>query len=98
MALIISSKVRAKLANKVPPVTQAEIEQCFTNRPGKYLIDLREEHATDPPTRWFVAETHFGRKLKVVFIPMFPDIVIKSAFDANQVEIDIYRRFGAQSA
>jgi hypothetical protein len=48
MALIISSKVRTKLANKKPPVTKEEIEQCFVNRTGKYLLDIREEHAENP--------------------------------------------------
>jgi hypothetical protein len=94
MALIISSKVRAKLASKVPPVTQEEVEQCFTNRAGIYLFEEREEHQSDPPTRWFVAETHFGRKLKVVFIPKFPDIILRTSYDANQVEIDIYELHG----
>jgi hypothetical protein len=48
MALIISPKVRTKLANKKPPVTKEEIEQCFVNRTGKYLLDIREEHAENP--------------------------------------------------
>jgi hypothetical protein len=95
MALIISQKIRLKLANKVPPVTQAEIEECFTNRNGRYVLDTREEHQTDPPTRWFVAETHYGRKLKVVFIPMLPNIVIRTAYDANADEIALYRKKGS---
>ena len=93
MALKISSKVQAKLASKKPPVTQAEIEQCFANRTGTYLLDSREEHASDPPTQWFIAETYYGRKLKVVFIPRDDDIVIRTAYDPNADEIRIYRKF-----
>jgi hypothetical protein len=69
MGLIISTRVREKLANKIPPVTEEELLQCFENRSGKYLLDMREEHRTDPPTRWFIAQTHYGRELKVVFVP-----------------------------
>lgn len=93
MALLISASVRAKLAAKKPPVTQAEIEQCFANRTGTYLLDQREEHASDPPTRWFIAETYYGRKLKVVFIPRDSDIVIRTAYDPNADEVRIYKKF-----
>lgn len=98
MALIISPKVRAKLAAKVPPVTQGEIEQCFNNRTGTYLIDSRAEHASDPPTHWFIAETHLRRKLKVVFIPRLPDIVIRTAYDPNPIEMKIYDRYARRPA
>ena len=98
MALIISSKVRAKLAAKVPPVTQAEFEQCFANRNGIYLIDTRAEHESDPPTRWFIAETDSGRKLKVVFIPRPPDVVIRTAYDPNPAEMKIYDRYARRPA
>lgn len=94
MALIISPKVRTKLANKKPPVTKEEIAQCFVNRTGKYLLDIREEHASDPPTRWFIAETHFGRKLKIAFILKGADITIRTAFDPNADELFIYHKYG----
>lgn len=84
MAVIISPKVRAKLAAKVPPVTQNEIEQCFANR---------AEHASDPQTHWFIAETRLRRKLKVVFIPRLPDVVIRTAYDPNSTEMKIYDRY-----
>ena len=98
MAVIISPKVRVKLAAKVPPVTQSEIEQCFANRTGTYLIDTRAEHASDPPTHWFIAETLRRRKLKVVFIPRLPDIVIRTAYDPNPTEMRIYVRFARGTA
>jgi hypothetical protein len=94
MALVISPKVRAKLAAKQPPVTQAEIEQCFANRSGSYLLDVREEHASDPPTRWFIAETYYGRKLKVAFIQRGEDVIIRTAYDPNSEEMRIYSKYG----
>jgi hypothetical protein len=95
MALIISTKIRSKLATKEPPVTKEEIEQCFVNRTGGYLVDEREEHASDPPTRWFIAETHYGRKLKVVFIPKDEDVIIRTAYEPNPEEIRIYLKYAA---
>ena len=91
--LIISPAVLAKLAGKARPVTPEEIEECFATRTGVYLIDDREEHASDPPTRWFISETYFGRKLKIAFIPRGADIHIRSAFDANQKWIEIYDQY-----
>ncbi|WP_380179350.1 hypothetical protein [Kalamiella sp. sgz302252] len=68
MRLLISQKVRLKLASKVPPVTESEIIECFSNRDGYLLEDTREDHKSDPPTQWFIAETDYGKKLKIVFI------------------------------
>lgn len=92
--LVISSKVRFKLANKQPPVTQQEIEQCFANRVGSTLIDTREQHQTDPETRWFIAETDFGRRLKVCFIFEGNDVIIKTAYKPSVEEIQIYNELG----
>ena len=75
-------------------VKKEEVDQCFANRNGKYLRDPRAEHQTNPPTQWFIAETDFGRRLKVVFIRNGSDIDIKSAFDPNQEELRIYAKFG----
>lgn len=44
MALIIAPQIREKLANKMPPVSEAEVRECFWNRTGKTLVDDREEH------------------------------------------------------
>lgn len=90
MALIISPTIRAKLAAKKPPVSEAEIIECFSNRSHSYLIDTRAKNLTNPLTRWFIAETNFGRKLKIAFMPTVEGIVIKSAYDPNQTEIRIY--------
>lgn len=93
MTLIISTRVREKLQHKTPPVTQEEIQQSFANRNGSYLTDIREQHRTNPPTQWFVAETDYGRKLKVIFILDKGDVIIKSAYDANITEQHIYLKF-----
>ena len=88
--IILSDRIRQKLAGKLPPVTQAEIVECFANRTHGPLCDDREEHTTNPRTRWFVAETDHGRKLKVIYVPRGADIYIKSAYDANRRYIRIY--------
>lgn len=93
MALIISPKVLAKLANKQPPVMRNEVEQCFANRTGLYLIDNREDHESDPPTRWFIAETFYGRKLKIVFILRGVDIHLRTAYVPNTDELEIYSNY-----
>ncbi len=93
MKLLISAAVREKLANKTPPVAETEIVQCFANRTGKDLIDTRADNLTNPLTRWFIAETDFGRKLKVAYMPTTNGIVIKSAYDPNEEEKRIYNKF-----
>lgn len=94
MKLLISQKIRHKLANKSPPVTEEEIVQCFSNREGKFLEDPREEHRTDPATKWFISETDYGVKLKVVFI-FYPDkgVAIRTAYTPNPDEIRIYNKY-----
>jgi len=90
MPLIISERVREKLAQKSPPVTDKEILECFANQTHHPLIDTREEHLTNPFTRWFVSETDYGRKLKIMYIPRKDGIHIKSAYDATDEIIGIY--------
>lgn len=93
-ALVISPKILQKLAAKEPPVTPEDIEQCFATRDGKYLVDSREDHASDPPTLWFIGETYWGRKLKVVFVPRGDKIFIRTAYAPNGDEVRIYDKFG----
>nr|MBS0020571.1 ADP-ribosyl-(dinitrogen reductase) hydrolase [Gammaproteobacteria bacterium] len=93
MSLFIPSKVRHKLTSK-HGVSEAEIVQCFANRARGFLEDNREEHASDPPTRWFVAETDYGRQLKVVFLQHSDGtILIKTAYEANSEEKRIYGKY-----
>lgn len=95
MKLLISQKIRLKLANKQPPITEEEIVQCFSNRDGHFLEDTREDHCSDPPTRWFIAETDYGKKLKIVFV-FYPGkgVAIRTAYAPDYNEIRIYNKYG----
>ncbi len=93
MSLIISQKILEKLATK-HGVSKDEVEQCFANRTGKYLMDLREDHKSDPPTYWFISETNFARLLKIVFIPQDGGIYIRTVFSPNEEELRIYKKYG----
>ena len=89
---LISARVRQKLADK-HNVVPAEVEQCFLNFNGsQFLEDEREEHRTDPSTKWFISETDSGRLLKICFM-FYEDrqkFAIKSAFEPNQAEIEMF--------
>lgn len=92
MRLLISPKVRKKLLDK-HQVTEAQVVQCFANRFGPTLLDTREQHQTTPPTRWFIAETDYGIKLKVVFVLLETgEVALKSAFPPNATENSIYSK------
>lgn len=91
MPLRIAEKIREKLLNK-HHVQIGEVLECFLNRSGPDLLDQRERHASDPPTRWFIAQTNKRRLLKIVYIPREDGIHIRTAYDANPAEIAIYRR------
>src|SRR5688572_4161554 len=93
MALIASAAIREKLANK-HGVTLVEVEECFANRAGGFLLDTRERHKTRPPTQWFIAGTDKGRLLKVLFIREGTDILLKSAFEPDDTAMRIYARHG----
>ncbi len=95
MALHISLKVRAKLAQPDHNVTEEEIEQCFANRCGQTCTDIRPEHQTPIPTEWFVAETDYGRELKIVYIHDKTNrtIDIKSAYPATAEIIRIFDKY-----
>lgn len=88
----ISDQIRAKLAAE-HDVGPPEVEQCFANRTGQLLLDTREEHATDPPTRWFIAPTNRGRLLKVCYVPR-GEYFIRTCYEPNEAELAIYRAHG----
>lgn len=96
MALFMSPRVREKLLTK-HKVTEAQVLQCFANKVGRDLLDNRREHRTNPPTRWFIAQTDFGIRLKVcyMFDPTAHVVEIKSVFPPNEEEERIYKKFGA---
>jgi hypothetical protein len=93
MAIIISQKICDKIATK-HNVTADEVSQCFANRRGRFLIDTREEHASDPPTQWFISETDYGRMLKVIFVPKDGNVYLRSAFAPAASELSIYNKHG----
>lgn len=75
-------------------VTRSEVEECFLNRTKGLLADTRINHKTNPPTQWFIAETDKGRRLKIVFIKLTDGTYeIKTAYEPNRIEVDIYDKF-----
>lgn len=92
MAVIISKRIQTKLLGK-HNVTKKEVTECFFNRDRTALKDSREEHQTDPPTLWIIAKTNHCRALKLLFVVNDGDVILKSAFEPNQNEIDIYARY-----
>ena len=95
MTLYISLKVRAKLAQVDHNVTEEEIVQCFANRYRGFCTDSRPEHQSPLPTQWFVAETDYGRRLKVMFLNdvAAKTIEIKSAYPATDEVTRIYEKY-----
>jgi hypothetical protein len=94
--LIISPKVRLKLSQADHNVSQDEILQCFANRNREFgdCFDTRAHHATNPLTRWFVAETDYGRTVKVCYmLHSNGDVEIKTAYPASQHIINIYNKY-----
>lgn len=87
--LIISDGVAEKLKEK-HGVLEREVAQCFENKMFSSLTDTREEHKTDPVTEWFLARTNQGRLLKILYIQDGKRIYLKTAYDANDTEINIY--------
>ncbi|WGE61647.1 ADP-ribosyl-(dinitrogen reductase) hydrolase [Actinobacillus equuli] len=92
--LIISHQIYLKLIQKhglSDPET--EILEAFSNINGRFLIDTREEHLSEPPTEWFIAETNRGIKLKICFIRKNNDIYIRTAYHPSAEEIRIYEKY-----
>ena len=93
LKLTFSANVENKLGKK-HGVSPDEVRQCFSNMQGKFLQDTREDHATDPPTLWFIAETDHGRLLKVCFVFDNGITYIKTAYEPNKEERRIYQKHG----
>lgn len=89
--LRISPGVLEKLGTK-HKVDRREIEQCFDNKCGLFLMDDREDHQSDPPTLWFVAPTNKGRLLKIIFIYRDGHMDLRSAYDADAAAQRLYDR------
>lgn len=95
--MFLSPATRLKLARHDHNVTEQEILQCFANRDRTFLTDSRPEHQTPIPTQWFVSETDYGRRLKVVFIyDQESQIVdIKSAYPAAPDVERVYFKYAS---
>lgn len=93
MKVIASLNIQRKLKVK-HNVTMEEIYECFENRTGDFLEDIRADHATTPPTMWFIATTDTGRMLKVVFMEDSEQVYeIKTAYEPNTEEERIYAKY-----
>lgn len=94
MKFVVPDTIKHKLSEK-HNVSEIEIIECFSNVPnGGFLIDTREDHQTDPPTHWFIAETNVGRELCVCFMQLENrDIHIKTAFEPSEERKKIYIKF-----
>lgn len=91
--LHIADSVLRKIAES-HGVTRTEVEQCFRNRVGRLLVDNRVLTRTTPPTLWFVACTNKARILKIVYIQRGNTVELKTAYDPNEEEARIYKRYG----
>lgn len=92
MGIHVSKGVEKKLHDK-HSVTVKEVMECLVNRDRGSLRDEREDHDTDPPTYWIIAETNHLRELKVVFIVDDGSVIVKTAFEPNPNEIRIYNKY-----
>lgn len=72
-------------------VLPSEVRECFANVQRGFLEDTREDHKTNPPTRWFIEETDRGRALFIAFMMIEGKIVIKTAFDADDNRKHVYK-------
>lgn len=87
--LVISPKILAKLTDR-HNVTEREVEQCFENIDGPLLMDTREDHKSDPPTLWFISRTNKNRLLKVAYIQRGHLVYLRTCYEPNEAEMQIY--------
>jgi hypothetical protein len=90
--LIITPEIELKLFVK-HCVRRIDVVECFHNRNAKYLEDNRVNNKTNPPTLWFIAETHKGILLKIVAVFNEGKIYLKTAYQPNEIEIHIYKKY-----
>jgi uncharacterized DUF497 family protein len=90
--LNISPSVLQKI-NQKHQVSENEVNECFLNMTHGFLNDTREDHKTEPETQWFMSKTDTGRELKVCFIKMGDEIVLKTSFaPTNKSTQNMYYR------
>lgn len=93
LSILISPSILQKLQTK-HDVSEREVHQCFDNKCGMYVEEIRTEHKTDPSTLWFLADTNKGRTLKICFIYKDGNIHLKTAFEPDEVDRRLYEKFG----
>lgn len=92
--LVISEKIAEKIKSKPKhQVSKTEIAQCFGNNNNTFLIDIRPDHASIPPTKWFISETDAGRLIKVCFVEYNDLFFIRTAYEPNEEEIRIFNKY-----
>lgn len=92
--LYIHEKVEEKLKNK-HNLDPSEVLEVWNSYSGIELEDNREAHRSSPTTLWFVAKSFkSGRTLKLVYVPYTPTAVLRTAYDANSSEINIFKMLG----
>ena len=85
----------AKLGTK-HQVLLIEVRQCFENITGEYVEEIRVRHKTNPPTYWFLSETNNERLLKIVFVQRDGNLFIKTAYEPNAAEIELYKKLSPE--
>lgn len=91
--LVISPRIKEKIEDSSHgAVVEREVRECFLNRCGRVCKDDREQHKSDPVTQWFVAPTHVGRLLKIVYVEDDEHIYLKSAYPATKTVEDMFER------
>lgn len=67
-----------------------EIGEAFLNRTAPVLKEVRTQHATNPPTWWFLARTDKCRILKIAYMVIDGEIVVKTAYEPEAPTISFY--------
>lgn len=73
-----------------------EVREYYANRAGPWFKDSRDDHQTEPPTKWFVSMTDRCRVLKIVFVEYPGFCAIKSAFEPREQSKEHYRMLCAK--
>lgn len=88
----ISPKTEKKIERKHNSISLDDIYYAFHNPLGGIFDDNRPEHKTEPPTRWFIGETEYGRKVKIAYIwPPGEKPRIKTAYEPKQPTLEYYK-------
>ena len=95
MLIDASRAVRDKLRD-THDVDWTEVEEAFFTSVPPYLLDVRPQHKTKPPTQYFIAETFDERLLKVCFTLKDGTIWVKSAFDPEESDIIRFLKDGGK--